>query len=140
MEHVDELGTEDGIRGCETTARKDTQLQHLCNGAVFCDSYIGREGEVERGTWRGGGGEGKVERGRWRGRGGVERERWRGGGGVERWSGEVERRGEVEWRGGEGEEQEVKLNRKEQISWFHTNTLRCTSVAPIWISANIPIG
>ena len=65
MEHVDELGTEDGIRGCETTARKDTQLQHLCNGAVFCDSYIG----------------------------------------------------------GEGDEQDVKLNRKEQISWFHTNTL-----------------
>ena len=65
MEHVDELGTEDGIRGCETTARKDTQLQHLCNGAVFCDSY----------------------------------------------------------RRGEGEEQDVKLNRKEQISWFHTNTL-----------------
>ena len=116
MEHVDELGTEDGIRGCKTTARKDTQLQHLCNGAVFCDSYIGREGEVERGTWRGGGGEGEME---WRGRGGEE---------------------EVEWRGGEGEEQEVKLNRKEQISWFHTNTLRCTSVAPIWISANIPIG
>ena len=66
MEHVDELGTEDGIRGCETTARKDTQLQHLCNGAVFCDSYIGGEGEVERERWRGRGGEEEVE---WRGRG-----------------------------------------------------------------------
>ena len=93
MKHVDELGTEDGIRGCETTARKDTQLQHLCNGAVFCDSYIGREGEVERERWRGGGGEGDVERERWSGEGEVERE-----GGVERWRGRGTR-GQVEQKG-----------------------------------------
>ena len=38
--HVEELGTVDGVNGGETTAGKQTCLQHSCDGCVlgsFCE-------------------------------------------------------------------------------------------------------
>ena len=37
MKHVDELGTENGVGGSESTAREDAQLQELGDGAVLGD-------------------------------------------------------------------------------------------------------
>lgn len=40
MEKVDKLGTVDGVSGCESAAREDTQLEELSDGPVLKNPYI----------------------------------------------------------------------------------------------------
>ena len=35
VQHVQELGTEDGVRGCEPATREDTELEELRDGTVL---------------------------------------------------------------------------------------------------------
>ena len=44
MEHVDKLGTVDGVRGREPTSREYAQLEELGDGAILCHS-CGRKRE-----------------------------------------------------------------------------------------------
>ena len=46
MQHVDKLGTEDGVGRGEPTSREDAQLQELRDGAVLGDLWRGVEGHV----------------------------------------------------------------------------------------------
>ena len=46
MEHVHKLGTENGVGCSEATAREDTQLQELSDGAVLGHLWMDKEKEL----------------------------------------------------------------------------------------------